>query len=145
MLVGFLGLLIAMTWAFRETPTGQTLHHYLVEILVKKVSKISTSHLIFLTVGLILLPSFAMVVSADIAVLAAWDFALYYEIVITAWTIASVTKVKALYGHWKLGFLRLTGRRHKAKSQTSRARRVRKPTQPSNDNDDHHARMIIAA
>ena len=96
MFVGCLAMLIIFMRLFQETPTGKVLHHYLVEVPLEKMDKIDAGHLIFLMIGLLLIPSFAAVFSADIAIVMAWDFALYYEALIATWTIASVTKLKLM-------------------------------------------------
>jgi hypothetical protein len=144
-LLGCLGLLVAFTKLFQKTPIGQTLHRYLVEIPVEKTGNIGAGALIFLIVSLTLIPSLALIFSVDIAVIAGLDFALYYEVVITTWTISSVVKVKAICTNVKTRLLGVFGRKPTTQARTQRAKRTRKQAQPSNDNDDHHAHRAVAA
>ncbi len=146
MFVGCLAMLIIFMRLFQETPTGKVLHHYLVEVPLEKMDKIDAGHLIFLMIGLLLIPSFAAVFSADIAIVMAWDFALYYEALIATWTIASVTKLKLMGTKLRISIQHIASRLPKPRVQSVRAKGVEKRPQSksANDNDDH-GRYAIAA
>jgi hypothetical protein len=145
MLAGWLGLLIALTWFSRGTPTGQTLHYYLVEIPVEKISTLNFGQVIFITAVLILMPSFTIVFSIDLAFIMALDFALYSEIMITGWTITSVARSRQFFVHLRSRLLAFVARFRPSRNRAPRKQRANGDLRSSNDNQDEHPVLALAA
>jgi len=129
-------LMLAKFWP--ETRTGQWLHRTLVEEPLAMAARVERKHLIFLVIGLFAMQSFAMVMSADMAMLAALDLASYVDAALTVWTVAALARVKGA-GGWLAGWRRFGRARGSRRSVGQRARRRRRLPMarraPVNDDD----------
>jgi len=137
MIAGLLALLMLMMVRWPDLPTSRWLHRTFVSWPLEMIERIERRHVIFLLVGLIAIQGFAMVMRADMAVLAALDLATYFDVAITAWTVAAMTRVK---GHWSVWADRfripLAAMRLRRAPRTRRARRSPMGMrQPANDDE----------
>jgi len=145
MVTGLCLIILMMAKFWPETRTGQWLHRMLVEEVLAMAARIERKHLVFLVIGLFAMQSFAMVMTADMAVLAALDLASYVDVVLTAWTVAALARVKGL-GMWTMrwrhfgarGRARVIGRRARRRPRTPMGHRA-----PANDDDG--ARVVLLA
>jgi hypothetical protein len=128
---------------FPDTPTARLLHTYLVERPAAWIASRTRAHVIM---GLILIglafsgAEFVMLAgTADVAMLMAWDMAVFFDALIVSWAAASTARVGAakqyLLSLWRGGRPRVKARR--------RAVRQRRARQPSND--DEPAPGLLAA
>lgn len=111
------------------------------------LARIERRHLIFLVIGLFVMQSFAMVMTADLAVVAALDIATYVDAALTVWTVAALTRIRGA-GAWTAGWLRAgrrRGLRPTAAQRMPRRHRLPMPLRaPANDDEDGPARPLAA-
>jgi hypothetical protein len=120
---------------FPETQAGRWLHRHLVELPLRTVEKLERRHLFYIAVLLVAGQGLALVGTADLAMVAAWDASLYLDIMAAAWTVAAVTRWKTAWAFLRSTAQRLVGREPPAvrAPEQSRAPRVRVPSVPAND------------
>lgn len=98
-------LLLIFTRFAGDTAGGRWLHRRIVEWPIAEVERIERKHFLFLVVGLAAMYGLAPIVSADLAIILAWDLTLYADAALTVWTAATLMRVK---GTWQSTRARFT-------------------------------------
>ncbi|MFA5990005.1 MAG: hypothetical protein WC803_10420 [Sphingomonas sp.] len=143
LLAGFLGL-----WAtalfFPQVPAGRLLHRLLVRAPAHWLNAISRRQIIFMAIIMIVVVLGAGTIlgamSADVAMIAAWDASLYVDVLIATWSLAATARGGAALRVLRGRVVRPCGRRA-TRAVRSRARALRKP---AND-DDARGPLCLAA
>ncbi len=97
MITGLFLLAALMMKLWPDTPFGAWLHRTMIVFPLQIVERIERKHLIFLVIGLFVIQSFAMVVTADVAVLAALDIATYVDVILAGWTVAAIARTRGSF------------------------------------------------
>lgn len=136
------GLLLIATLIMKlwpETGSAQWLHRTLVDRPLVFLGGLERRHLIFLIVLLAMAQGAAVIGSMELVTLTAIDVSVYVDVVITAWTIAAMSRSR---GAWTAILARLP----RLRAGKPRQRRTRSPVrrEASND-DDAHGDFALAA
>lgn len=146
MATGLFVLALLAAILFPRTPTGRWLHLYLVEAPLHLASKVETKHLIFALIGIFAWQAFAAAAPIDLALVAAWDLAIYVDAVACVSAAALVTRGKVVLSVMKAKFARISNARFAPpRVAGKRVRRPRPEKASSADNDDDAAPMRNAA
>jgi hypothetical protein len=144
MFAGLVLLIILTMKLFPDLPVSRQLHRALVEAPLRSLAAITRAHLIFGVVLLAMLFSATELImvlgSADFLMLIAWDVSLYVDAVIATWTIAAVTRGKAM---WQ-AFAQVASRPLRAARRRSPRRRRIGSQEAANDADDGGAARTYA-
>ncbi|MBO9669222.1 MAG: hypothetical protein J7485_01765 [Sphingobium sp.] len=136
------GLLLIATLIMKlwpETGSAQWLHRTLVERPLTFLGGLERRHLVFLIVLLALAQGAALIGSMELATLTAIDVSVYVDAVITAWTVAALSRSR---GAWTATLARLP----RLRNRKPRQRRVRPSVQRKASNDDDgHGTFALAA
>jgi hypothetical protein len=122
---------------FPKTELGEWLSFYLAELPCEKLAKFERKHMIFFVFGILMVQGFAMVVSVDLAVIAALDLSLYIDVALSVATVAAVTRISSAWNvvatRYLVGPANLVKRKRRAvKSKTA----VSKSAFKSSNDDD---------
>jgi hypothetical protein len=140
-MTGFLLSLVLWMWLFPETPVARHLHRHLVEKPVERLGAFERHKVIFWFVACIILAGSAQIVamlgSAELVTLMAWDLSIYIDAVVATWTLAAVARGKAAYHSLRSSALRLPNRilRSCRRLVRIRSRRARTAAKPANDDE----------
>jgi hypothetical protein len=147
MLTGLFALAVATARLYPDIPIGRLLNAYLVDLPLRLAASVERKHLICLVVLLVAGQALLMAAPLDLAFLAAWDFSIYVDLMLAAWTIATVARGKAAWTFVRTKALRLTrpGAKVARGRAASRAPRTRRPPVPTNDDNDEGTRFRQAA
>jgi hypothetical protein len=107
---------------------AQALHRWLVERPLELCARAKRRHLILAAILLVAGQSLVLAGSADLALLYAIDLSLYFDVVLTAWTLHAAGGLRAASTACKAVLSRPNRR-------GARARRVRRVRPTSNDNE----------
>ena len=97
-------LLLIFTRLAGNTDGGRWLHRRIVEWPIAEVERIERKHFLFLVVGFAAMYGLAPIVSADLAMIAAWDVTIYLDAALTVWSAAVLVRAK---GGWQSTSARL--------------------------------------
>jgi hypothetical protein len=138
MAAGLFLLAVLIAKSFPATPTGRWLHLYLVEVPLQSASRLETKHLVFVLIGLFAWQAFALAVPIDLALVAAWDLAIYVDAVACVSTVALITRGKAALSVLKAKIARISNSLRPPRPAGKRQRRAKsvKPSPASNDDDE---------
>ena len=141
--------MLAIAKLYPETPIGKAINHMMVAWPLDRLSRMSRTHVIFSLALIVMLVAgaemIAIVGSADIAVMMAWDVALYVDITLTAITLAAVARGK---GAWQAlrAVPHAIGRRLGVRPrQRRRGAHAEKPKAPPSNDDHLGERYLLAA
>jgi hypothetical protein len=138
MLTGLFALAVAIARLYPETPIGRFLHAFLVDLPLRAAARVERKHLLYIAILLVAGQVLAMAVPLDLAFLAAWDFSIYVDLMLAAWTVATVARGKAAWSFARSKALRLIRPRPTAGRAAARKRapRTRRLPVPTNDDDE---------
>jgi hypothetical protein len=146
MATGLFALAILIARLFPATPTGRWLHLHLVELPLRYASAVETKHLVFVLIGLFAWQAFAVAAPLDLALVAAWDLAIYVDAVACVSAAALIARGKAALTVMKARLTRIVDMLpgpFRAAGRRERRARPRKPA--AADNDDEAAPVRKAA
>ncbi|MFL6845920.1 MAG: hypothetical protein ACJ8ER_13695 [Allosphingosinicella sp.] len=138
MLTGLFALAVATARLYPDLPIGRLLHTWLVDLPLRLAASVERKHLICLVVLLVAGQALLMAAPLDLAFLAAWDLSIYVDLMLAAWTIATVARGRAAWTFVRTKAVRLArpGTKAGRGRAAGRAPRTRRPPVPTNDADD---------
>lgn len=99
MLAAILGFILWLMIVAPNVPIVRALHRHLVVLPLEMSARFDRRHVLFVFAVLAMasmgLEMIALLGSADLAVLAAWDMSVAIDVAIAVWTLASVNRVRA--------------------------------------------------
>jgi hypothetical protein len=145
MLAGVLLMVTMITRLFPETPLAHWLHRWFVERPLARLATMERRHaicaIVLIAVALGASDLVLMLGSSDLVLAATWDFSLYVDTLIAAWTIAAVARGKTA---WKTLLVQKIQRRGRPRARSRRSVRPRSSS-TANDEDGPGRVMAIAA
>lgn len=144
-IIGILTFAAILIRFFPKTRSGIFMHHYLVELPARVISKTERKHIIFMVLGLLMIQGFASVASIDLAILAALDASLYIDIMISVGVTAAVTRTKSVWAYVKCKMQNLLPHRIRPSVRVSKTKPRRKGTGASPSNDDERQELFALA
>ncbi|WP_109808688.1 hypothetical protein [Sphingosinithalassobacter portus] len=138
MTAGWMALLLLTMKLFPDVPVVRAIHDSLIVKPLAWLDSLERRHMLFALVFIgIALGGFEMIAvlgSADVAALLAWDISLYLDTVIAVWTMSTIGKARGAAAYLRSRIAGLLSRRPSARTRKRRAR-VAAARKPANDSD----------
>jgi hypothetical protein len=148
LLTGLLALATAIMRLFPETDLGRWLHLHMVELPLATIARLERKHILFLFVVIGAAQPLMMMGAADLALVIAWDMAVYADVALAAYAAAALARTRAAWQHLRSRtayWLRRPFTRTRPRAPSAPRRRPQQPAKPSNDDDRPAFPLRLAA